>query len=260
MTLDLTAGIIVGQRLSITIKMRGDMLAQTRGRTIHSLKAFLFDKLGLQEVLERREKQRLEDMMGFRGQFDEHRRFQITFLKKWGLVPSHRLLEIGCGPLTAGIPIIDYLEQGNYVGTDVRSSVLDSAWQEVGKAGMSVKNPRLISSPSFASVELGDQQFDFILSFSVLFHLSDDILASYFDTVCKRLRLGGVCFANVNVLSESSRWLEFPFIKRTIENYREVASKYGLEATSLGEIGDLGFRLSGAERHNQMLSFRIKKA
>ena len=62
--------------------------------------------------------------MGFRGQFEKHRRFQMTFFRERGLVPSSRLLEIGCGPLTAGIPIIEYLEPGNYVGVDIRSSVL----------------------------------------------------------------------------------------------------------------------------------------
>lgn len=49
-----------------------------------------------------REKHRLEDSMGFRGQFDEHRRFQIELLKNLGLKPGHQFLELGCGPLTAG--------------------------------------------------------------------------------------------------------------------------------------------------------------
>jgi len=233
-------------------------LSRTRQKITHSLKEFVFDKLGLEEVIELRNKHRLEDVMGFRGQFDEHRRFQITLLKDQGLVQSNKLLEIGCGPLTGGIPIIEYLEPGNYVGIDVRNSVLDLAWREVGKAGLSAKNPRLICSSSFGSTELGNQTFDFILSFSVLYHLSDEILDTYFGAVRKRLKPTGVCFANVNTLYESSRWLEFPFLKRTIEEYSEVAAKNGLTTSSLDELGDLGFRLLSPERHNQMLSFRIK--
>ncbi len=236
------------------------LLAKTRRNAIYRFKALIFDKLRLREVIEARENRCLEDTMGFRGQFEEHRRFQIAFLKQQGLTPRHRLLEIGCGPLTAGIPIIDYLEPGNYVGVDVRSAVLDLSWNEVGKAKLSTKNPRLICSSSFASAELGDQRFDFILSFSVLYHLSDNILASYFDAVSKRLEPRGVCFANVNILSESSRWLEFPFVKRTIENYSELAASRGLETTSFGELGNIGFRLSGEERYNQMLSFQSSKS
>ena len=233
------------------------LLSRTRQRITIRLKELIFDKAGFQEMLELRDKRRLEDAMGFRGQFDEHRRFQLAFLKEQGLVPSNRLLEIGCGPLTGGVPVIEYLAPGNYVGVDIRSSVLDLSWREVGKAGLSAKNPRLIYSSSFGSKELGDQTFDIILSFSVLYHLSDELLASYFSVVRKKLNPKGLCFANVNTLDESSTWLEFPFLKRTIEDDREAAAANGLATSCLGEIKELGFRLSGQERRNQMLSFRI---
>jgi cyclopropane fatty-acyl-phospholipid synthase-like methyltransferase len=234
------------------------LLHRTRRSITYSIKAFIFDLAGLQEMLDLRDKNRLEDSMGFRGQFDEHRRFQIALLKEQGLIPSHNILEIGCGPLTGGIPIIEYLEPGNYVGVDVRSSVLDLSWKEVGKAGLSQKNPRLICSSSFGSSELSGRTFDFILSFSVLYHLSDEILDTYFDMVRNRLKLNGVCFANVNIFDQSSEWLEFPFLKRTKERYQENAIKHGLRMHDLGELSDLGFRLSGQERRNRMLSFRIK--
>jgi cyclopropane fatty-acyl-phospholipid synthase-like methyltransferase len=226
------------------------LLSKTRRKMVYKLKSYIFDAAKFQEVLDLRDKLRLEDSMGFRGQFDEHRRFQIALLKERGLVPSHRLLEIGCGPLTGGIPIIDFLEPDNYVGVDVRSSVLDLSWKEVGKAGLSAKNPRLICSSSFGATELADQKFDFILSFSVLFHLSNEILASYFVSMRQRLKPTGHCLANVNTETENSAWLEFPFLKRTVEDYRKFASECGLETTSLGELKDLGFRLSGDEQHN----------
>jgi len=234
------------------------MLFRTRQRIKHRVKELIFDNAGFQEMLELRDRHRLEDAMGFRGQFDEHRRFQIAFLREQGLVPSSRFLEIGCGPLTAGIPVIEYLETGNYVGIDVRSSVLDLAWKEVGKAGLAVKNPRLIRSSSFGSPELGAQTFDFILSFSVLYHLNDDILKNYFETVRNRLAPTGVCFANVNTLHESSTWLEFPFLRRTIEVYKNLAAENGLTTDRLGDLDKHGFRLSGAESRNELLSFRIR--
>ena len=179
------------------------LLSRTRQKIIDNLRELIFDKAGFQKVIELRDKRNLENSMGFRGQFDEHRRFQIAFLKERGLVPSNQLLEIGCGPLTGGIPIIAYLKSGNYVGVDIRNSVLDLSWQEVGKAGLSFKNPRLICSSSFGDTELGDQRFDFIFSFSVLYHLSNEILKLYFASVRRRLKLTGVCLATVNILDES---------------------------------------------------------
>jgi SAM-dependent methyltransferase len=235
------------------------LLSRTRQKMAYSLKSFIFDAAKFQKMLDIRDRHLLEDSMGFRGQYDEHRRFQIALLKERGLLPSHRLLEIGCGPLTAGIPIIDYLEPGNYVGVDVRSSVLDLSWKEVAKAGLSGKNPRLICSPSFAAKELADQKFDFVLSFSVLYHLSNEILAAYFSAVHQRLMPTGYCLATVNTEAQESTWLEFPYLKRSLEDYQRLAAASGLETESLGEIKDLGFRLAGIEKHNLMLSFRSAK-
>jgi len=232
------------------------LLRKTRQKIAYNLKSYIFDAAKFQAMLDLRENIRLEDSMGFRGQFEEHRRFQIALLKERGLLPSHRLLEIGCGPLTGGIPIIGYLEPGNYAGVDIRPSVLNMSWKEVGKAELSAKNPRLICSSSFGATELVGETYDFILSFSVLYHLSNEILASYFAAVRERLKPDGCCLANVNTQDESSTWLEFPFLKRNVEDYRQLAYACGLETTSLGEIKDLGFRLSGIEKHNKMLSFR----
>jgi SAM-dependent methyltransferase len=232
------------------------LLSRTRHLAKLRVKAFVFDKGNFQELLDVRRRHKLEDSMGFRGQWDEHRRFQITFLKERGLEPQHDFLEIGCGPLTGGIPLIEYLEPGKYVGVDIRSSVLNVSWGEIGLAGLSEKNPRLICSSSFGDEELGERQFDFVFSFSVLYHLSDDILRDYFKNVSLRLKPGGSCIAQVNTHLTSSTWLEFPFLQRKVADYVTMAGKAGLSATSLGSIDELGFRLPGDERLNEMMLFQ----
>jgi SAM-dependent methyltransferase len=231
------------------------LLSRTTRKAKLALKGFIFDRINLQELVDVRRRHALEDSMGFRGQWDEHRRFQIAFLRSEGLKSSHNCLEIGCGPLTGGVPLIEYLQKNNYVGIDIRSSVLDLSWREVGLARLSEKNPRLICSASFGSEELGDEQFDFIMSFSVLYHLSVDILGSYFANVARRLKANGVCFAQVNTHLADSTWLEFPFVKRTVEEYCTVARAAGLQSRNLGPIEGLGFQLVGEERRNEMLAF-----
>jgi cyclopropane fatty-acyl-phospholipid synthase-like methyltransferase len=232
------------------------VLSRTRRRAKLALKGFIFDVGRLQELVDFRRIRALEDSMGFRGQWDEHRRFQIEFLRSRGLHPPHRLLEIGCGPLTGGIPIMAYLQPNHYCGIDIRPAVLDLAWQEVGIAGLSARNPRLIHSSSFGATELGDERFNFVLSFSVLFHLSDEMLAACFLQVARRLEQGGVCLAQVNTHLPDSTWLEFPFVKRTVAQYIEQAAAAGLQGRSLGTIEALGFGLPGEERLNEMLEFR----
>lgn len=232
------------------------MLKQTRHIWKRRAQSKLFAGLGMQAFLDERDLHVLEDHMGFRGQFLEHRRFQITELKKLGLKPSSSVLEIGCGPLTAGVPVIEYLDPGHYVGVDVRSSVLDLAWQQIGRNGLSAKNPRLIRSDDFGNAELGERKFDFIWSFSVLYHLSDDILDRLFAAVSKRL--GGIYVANVQTYMEDSTWLEFPFLRRSLEEYTALAAKHGLNTISLGTIEERGFRDHGIERDNLLLKFAAK--
>src|SRR4051794_26028652 len=95
----------------VTIRVKSASPDQTsRGRVVlertrhiwkRRIQGRLFDAAGMQALLDERERNTLEDHMGFRGQFPEHRRFQIDELKKLGLRPSNSVLEIGCGPLTA---------------------------------------------------------------------------------------------------------------------------------------------------------------
>jgi ubiquinone/menaquinone biosynthesis C-methylase UbiE len=220
------------------------------------LKGVIFDVANLQSMIDLREKHQLEDSMGFRGQWDSHRQFQIDLLKRLGLKPSHDFLELGCGPLTAGIPVIEYLDTNRYLGVDIRSSVLDMSWREIGKAKLSAKNPRLICSKSFGDETLSpNQKFDFVYSFSVLYHLSDEILDKYFATVSRRLSKGGKCIANIDVHSPSDRWLEFPFIRRSVETYSDIAANHGLSTENLGTIEELGFSGQGPEKHNPLLVF-----
>ena len=229
-------------------------LSRTRAKLLHRAKEIAFDYGGFQQMVELRDLHELEDSMGFRGQFYPHRAFQFEILKREGLEPRCSFLELGCGPLTAGIPVIDYLDPGKYTGVDIRASVLNMAWKEIGKAGLSAKNPRLIRSSSFASDELGNSTFDFIYSFSVLYHLSNEILDFYFETVGRRLAPSGKCIANVNTTIPSDKWLEFPFVKRSIDDYASIAMKHRLKATNAGPINSLGFA-GGIEGDNPLLIF-----
>lgn len=229
--------------------------SRTRAKLIHDAKAFVFDKANFQSMVDLREKHALEDSMGFRGQFDNHRTFQIEMLKQQGLLPYHRFLELGCGPLTAAIPVIDYLDTGHYVGVDIRSSVLGMGWREIGKNNLARKNPRLICSDNFGSDFISaERAFDFVYSFSVLFHLNDELLDRYFATVSRRLSSDGKCIANINTHLDSDKWLEFPFLKRSIEDYRVIALKHGLQTSDLGTIRSHGFK-GGTEGENPLLSF-----
>src|SRR5688500_16208123 len=122
------------------------------------------------------EERRLERMMGFPGQYLRHRDFQVRFLKTLGLLPQQRVLDIGCGPLTLGLPMIEYLDAGRYTGIDVRPLVVDEAHRLISQHRLGRKNPRILHSTTFGQDELGEETFDMIVAFSVLFHLNDAVV------------------------------------------------------------------------------------
>jgi len=60
--------------------------------------------------------QRLELMRGPVGAWPVDRDVQVRALEKLGLRSDHHFLEIGCGPLQSGIPLIRFLQPGHYTG------------------------------------------------------------------------------------------------------------------------------------------------
>lgn len=232
------------------------LLRQTRARLAFAVKDAIFKVARLQSMLDEKELRILTGHMGFRHQWDEHRRFQFDWIKSQGLMPSGHVLEVGCGPLTLAVPLIKYLDTGHYTGLDVRPAVLDIAYGQLGKAGLAVKRPRLVLTETFGAKELGNEKFDYVWSFSVLYHLTDELLDACFAQVARRLEPNGAYFANINAEMSESTWLQFPFNRRNPSFYAQTAARHGLAMSELGTLESLGFRLSSDEKNNRLLRFK----
>jgi 2-polyprenyl-3-methyl-5-hydroxy-6-metoxy-1,4-benzoquinol methylase len=230
------------------------LLSRTRAEFAYRARLALFKAGRIQRALDESQQRVLETHMGFRGQWVEHRRFQLHFLKSIGLAKDSRLLEIGCGPLTLGLPAIEFLDPNRYTGIDVRAEVLDLAWSQIGRSGLASRNPRLLHSTSFGAAELGDERFDFIWAFSVVFHLTDELVDALFARISHCLAPGGVGCANINIEHNEGTWLQFPFMKRDVDFYRRLAERNGMKVTELGTLASLGFGLQSSEGRNVLLS------
>src|SRR6516164_2727494 len=62
------------------------------------------------------------------GSWDEIGQLQLDFLVARGLMPHHRLLDVGCGSLRAGVKVVRYLDPGHYAGIDLHESLLDAGY------------------------------------------------------------------------------------------------------------------------------------
>lgn len=187
------------------------------------------------------------------------RDFQIGFLKKYGLQSHHFLLEIGCGTLRGGVPIISYLDKSHYWGIEARQHVLDEGKKELGEEKLAEKLPTLIAAEDILSIKL-DQKFDYAWAFSVLIHMADNILRDCLSFVSMHLKEDGFFFANVNTnTTPDGAWQGFPVVHRSLEFYKEECAAQGLTFDVIGSLKDLGHITKTEGDDNLMLKiFKIK--
>lgn len=186
------------------------------------------------------------------------RRFQIDFLKNAGLSPEHYLLDIGCGTLRGGIPLINHLDEAHYFGIDSRNEVIIEGKKELSECGLEYKIPQLLVAEDISKLTI-DHKFDYVWAFSVLFHMNDTILDNTLDFVSRHLLDTGVFYANVNIgMKPEGFWQGFPVIWRNLEYYVEACSRHGLDATDLGTIRSHG-HISSIEAQDSQIMLGIIK-
>jgi glycosyltransferase involved in cell wall biosynthesis len=136
--------------------------------------------------------------VGYVSTMPEEGLAQLEVLKQLGCKPHHKVLEIGCGALIAGFPVMQYLNPGNYTGID------PNVWLATASQAIPVvaavcreKAPRIYDCADFRTGTR--EQFDFILSHSILSHASNDQLTDFLAAAAEQLVPGGVLAASIRL-------------------------------------------------------------
>ena len=186
------------------------------------------------------------------------RDFQIQFLKTMKLRPEHYVLDMGCGTLRGGIPLISYLHVSHYYGVEVREEALSEGRKELCDAGLEYKRPILMHVTDISNLSI-DKKFDFIWGFSVLIHMGDEILDAALGFANEHLKRDGRFYANVNLgKDEDGDWQGFPVVRRTLEFYKKACAKNGLEVKNIGALREHG-HASGVEAQDTQVMLSITK-
>jgi cyclopropane fatty-acyl-phospholipid synthase-like methyltransferase len=124
---------------------------------------------------------------------------QLELLQREGCTPTAHVLEVGCGCLNAGLPVMRYLHRGHYVGIEPNRWLLDAAL-----AARSVrwlvrrKHPTLLERSDFDAGELG-RTYDYVLSHSILSHCAHHQLEEFLRKVSRVLRPDGRIVASIRL-------------------------------------------------------------
>lgn len=170
-------------------------------------------------------------------------KMQFTYLKKHGLRPDSKMLEIGCGNLRAGRLFIDYLDPGNYHGIDISPDILKAAEETLGAYGLREKNPTLTLVDDNRFTPFPDEAFDVIHAHSVYSHCPLEVIEECFQHVGRIMKPGAIFdFTFDRTEGKEHHVLHEDFYYRT-ETLVELAEKHGLTATFMDDWEKL--------RHNQ---------
>jgi SAM-dependent methyltransferase len=132
------------------------------------------------------------------GYWDYLGKLQLDYLVERGLEPQHHLLDVGCGPLRAGVHFIRYLDPGHYAGVDKRDDVLETARVvELPRYGVEDKEPALLASERFEFSKLG-RTFDYAIAQSVFTHLPLNAIIRCLVEMSRVLRPGGKFYATIH--------------------------------------------------------------
>jgi SAM-dependent methyltransferase len=134
-----------------------------------------------------------------------------------GLLPSHRVLDIGCGIGRLALPMTQYLDQsGTYDGIDpLRDAIewcaatITPVYSNVRFQNLDLHHPRYnpggIVDTATVRLPFDDGTFDIVCMISVLTHLHEPDVLRYAEETARLLVPGGLCFATAFLMNPAAR-------------------------------------------------------
>ncbi len=140
--------------------------------------------------------------------------FVARLIKYAGLMPNHRVLDIGCGIGRAAIPLTKYInEKGSYEGFDIVKSGIKWCKKNISKnypnfnfKHIDLKNDLYnLSSENEAKkfvFPYKNNEFDVVFLFSVFSHMLPEDVDNYLSQINRVLIDNGVCYATFFILND----------------------------------------------------------
>lgn len=182
---------------------------------------------------------------GLFARWREHQEWQFEMLLEHGLKPHHHVLDVGCGVLRLGLPLVEYLDDDRYCGIDVREAYIRLGHRYLHQVAGTAKRYHLLCDDGFRFDRFG-RAFDFAIAHSVFTHLSQEQIAECLRRLKGVMRPDGIFLWTILL---GRREAEDPFIyDGDVPMTRTVHRDASFFERLAAEIG-FEFRFLGRERH-----------
>ncbi len=181
----------------------------------------------------------------------------VEFMKTEGLRPGHKVLDFGCGYGRMAVPLLRYLEPGNYVGVDLAAERVRQAREYIVHEGLEDTRPAFhVAAMDNDMSYLPAGAFDFLWVHSVFSHMPLDDVRACLTGLRALMKPDGVLIANygfadkIEVKNISAFWVPE-------ETMRETVAQCGL---TYGETGDYWSKEIAPERESYERMMRLTLA
>ena len=147
----------------------------------------------------------------------------LELLKKYGLNKNDNFLDYGCGYGRIGIPVIEFINKGNYLGVDLSKERIRIAQDYVKESALNHKNPVLLPSYKKSLAELcKNKKFNVILIYTVLCHNPPKEVESILREAKKFISEEGKIFIDYVNPNDEENFMKFLGlkIKTSLKDYR----------------------------------------
>ena len=185
---------------------------------------------------------RFEALVGPQGHWRERRDAQLALLSSFGLRRDARFLDMGCGALRVGLPLIDYLDPGRYVGVDIDPDCIAAAGELIERFDLAAREPLVLQSTSFGRDELGERRFDRIWCFQVFIHLTEALVHEALAAVATLLDADGIAWVTlktnegVAMFETFGSWRSYTHNRAPVAFYEAAARRHGLALTPIRSL------------------------